>query len=80
MHEKRKTIRRQLKECSVEEYEAITAAANLSIEQKTMLDLFIRGRHSIVAIALRRSCCESLVHLRLAQAYDKIAKNLKFEV
>ena len=74
MLDTRKLTRRRLKECSGEEYEAITEAANLSSEQKTMLDLFIRGRHSIVAIALRRSCCESLVRLRLAQAYDKIAK------
>lgn len=74
MLESRKSTRQRLKECSRAEYEAITDAANLSPEQKAVLDLFIRGRCSIIAIALRRSCCESLVRLRLTQAYDKIAK------
>lgn len=74
MLDSRRLTRRRLKECSRAEYEALTAAANLSPEQKAVLDLFICGRRSIIAIAFLRSCCESLVRLRLAQAYDKIAK------
>ena len=68
----RKLIRQRLKDCSRAEYRALTDAAKLSPVQKSVLDLFIVERLPISEIAFRLSFCESLVRLRLAQAYDNV--------
>ncbi len=78
MRESRKLIRRRLKDCTRTEYFAFVNDANLSIVQRAVLDFFIIDRLPVSEIAFRLSYCESLVRLRLSEAYDKIAKSLAF--
>lgn len=72
MNPNRKFIRQSLKDCSRAEYASVTTAAKLSPAQQSVLDLFILERLPVTEIAFRLSFCESLVRLRLAEAYDKI--------
>ena len=70
----RRLARQRLKLCTRAEYDTFTHNANLTPVQQHILDLYIIKRCTITNIAFRLALSDSLVRLRLAEAYDKLYK------
>lgn len=69
----RKAARARLKAATRAEYERLIYAAKLTPRQEEIINLHILRDCSVCKIALRLSCCQSLVRKELAGAYEKIA-------
>ena len=73
MKETRLAARTRLKTATRAQYEALIQAANLTLAQRKILEMYICNGSSISKVAMELFCCEATVRKHLARAYDKVA-------
>ena len=74
MKAERKSARQILKSATRAEFKRLIFQANLTPSQVNILNLHFRQELSICSIAEILSCAESTIRIKLANAYDKLAK------